>query len=275
MTTSSPPSTDCWKPTICSARSERPWCSTRPRTYWRWGAAIVRAMRTRPDFLFMLGRLLPRRGRLHLVLQLGARRTRRRAGRRVTAFAPISRSGCRGPHSASRRSVPRECTGERMSRNYRGVRPGVRHVASGSSTGLQTVRRTAGSRGSRLRRRSRAQHRRPRVRRPPSDAGSEPDIRVTINRAVHRLPFMTIRAGPTPTQVIKTAVANLWLGSSTDLDQMAVGIADVAADLGLVLLRRGQELGAPRAPLGVHSLDVGNPDVEEAAHRSGSAASRA
>ena len=47
---------------------------------------------------------------------------------------------------------------------------------------------------------------------------------------------------------------------------MAVGIADVAAHPGLVLSWRRQELGTPRAPLGVDSLDVRNPDVEEAAH---------
>src|SRR6476469_5437956 len=50
------------------------------------------------------------------------------------------------------------------------------------------------------------------------------------------------------------------------LDQVAIGIADVAAQLGLVLLRRRQELSAARAPLGVNSVDVRNPDVQEAAH---------
>ena len=48
-------------------------------------------------------------------------------------------------------------------------------------------------------------------------------------------------------------------------DQVAVGIADVAAGLVLVLFRRGQELGAAGAPLGVHGLNVLDPDVEEAA----------
>jgi hypothetical protein len=48
-------------------------------------------------------------------------------------------------------------------------------------------------------------------------------------------------------------------------DQVAVGITDVAAGLVLVLFRRGQELGAPGAPLGVHGLNVLDPDVEEAA----------
>src|SRR5262249_54645501 len=46
---------------------------------------------------------------------------------------------------------------------------------------------------------------------------------------------------------------------------MAVRIADIAAHLSLVLLRRRQELGTPRAPPGVHSLDVRNADIEEAA----------
>src|SRR3954453_1681765 len=47
--------------------------------------------------------------------------------------------------------------------------------------------------------------------------------------------------------------------------QVAVGIAHVATDLGLVVLRRRQELCALGAPLGVDGLDVGDPDVEEAA----------
>src|SRR6202046_5078131 len=48
-------------------------------------------------------------------------------------------------------------------------------------------------------------------------------------------------------------------------DQMAVGIADVAALLVLVLFRRCQELSTPGAPFGVHAVDVFNPDIEEAA----------
>src|SRR3954451_24584991 len=50
-----------------------------------------------------------------------------------------------------------------------------------------------------------------------------------------------------------------------DLDQVPVRVAEVAADLGLVLLRWGQELSASPAPLRVHGVDVGDPDVEEAA----------
>ena len=49
-------------------------------------------------------------------------------------------------------------------------------------------------------------------------------------------------------------------GGLTHLYEVAVGVADVAAHLGLMLLRRRQELGAPRAPLGVHRLDVRNPN---------------
>src|SRR5260370_97273 len=49
------------------------------------------------------------------------------------------------------------------------------------------------------------------------------------------------------------------------LDQIPVGLTYVAADLGLVLFRWREELGASRAPLRMHSLDVGDPDVEEAA----------
>jgi hypothetical protein len=48
-------------------------------------------------------------------------------------------------------------------------------------------------------------------------------------------------------------------------DQIAVGIADVAANLVLVLFRRRQELSTPGAPFGVHGLDVFDPDIEEAA----------
>jgi hypothetical protein len=50
-----------------------------------------------------------------------------------------------------------------------------------------------------------------------------------------------------------------------DLDEMPIRIADVAADLGSAVLRRGQELGPARAPLLVDGLDVGDADVEEAA----------
>src|SRR5579863_10558283 len=46
---------------------------------------------------------------------------------------------------------------------------------------------------------------------------------------------------------------------------MTVGIADVAADLVLVLFRRRQELSAPGAPFGVNGCDVLDPDIEEAA----------
>src|SRR5262245_20291979 len=50
-----------------------------------------------------------------------------------------------------------------------------------------------------------------------------------------------------------------------DLDQVAVGIAHVAADLGGMLLRLGQELGALRAPVLIALLDVRHPDVEKCA----------
>ena len=48
-------------------------------------------------------------------------------------------------------------------------------------------------------------------------------------------------------------------------DQVAVGVADVAALLVRVLLRRRQELRAPGVPFGVHGVDVLDPDIEEAA----------
>src|SRR4051812_16688635 len=54
-----------------------------------------------------------------------------------------------------------------------------------------------------------------------------------------------------------------------DLDEMSVRIADVAADLGFVLLRGGQEFRPSRAPFLVHGVDVSDPDVEEAAGPAG------
>ena len=56
-------------------------------------------------------------------------------------------------------------------------------------------------------------------------------------------------------------------GRLTHLNDVAVRITDVAADLGLVLLRWRQELGAPRAPLGVHGLDVRDSDVSQRLRR--------
>ena len=53
--------------------------------------------------------------------------------------------------------------------------------------------------------------------------------------------------------------------SAPDLDQVAVGVAHVAADLGLMVLRWRQELVALGGPLDPDGLDVGDPDVEEAA----------
>jgi hypothetical protein len=62
----------------------------------------------------------------------------------------------------------------------------------------------------------------------------------------------------------------LWVGGLAHLDQMTVGIADVAALLVLVLFWRRQELSTPAAPLGVHGVNVFDPDIQEAADRSGS-----
>ena len=47
---------------------------------------------------------------------------------------------------------------------------------------------------------------------------------------------------------------------------MAVGIADVTTDLVCVLFRGRQEIRAPRAPFGVHGLDVLDPDIQEGVH---------
>src|ERR1700728_3369727 len=57
----------------------------------------------------------------------------------------------------------------------------------------------------------------------------------------------------------------VWVRGLAHLDQMTVGIADVAALLVLVLLGRCQELSTPGAPFGAHAVDVFNPDLEEAA----------
>src|SRR5215207_7168560 len=54
-------------------------------------------------------------------------------------------------------------------------------------------------------------------------------------------------------------------GALADLDEMVVGIAEVAADLGAAVLGRGEESGAAGGPGLVHRLDVGDPDVEEGA----------
>jgi hypothetical protein len=55
-----------------------------------------------------------------------------------------------------------------------------------------------------------------------------------------------------------------WVGGLPDLDDVIVGISDVATDLVLVLLRRRQELRAPRAPSGVRGVDICDPDIEKA-----------
>src|SRR4051794_34690509 len=49
-----------------------------------------------------------------------------------------------------------------------------------------------------------------------------------------------------------------------DLDQMTVGVTQVAADLALVLFRWREGVRAPVAPLRMHGLDVGDADVEKA-----------
>src|SRR5580704_4863132 len=58
---------------------------------------------------------------------------------------------------------------------------------------------------------------------------------------------------------------SLRVGGLPDLDDVPVGISDVATDLVLVLLRWRQELRAPGAPFGVHGVDVGDPDIQETA----------
>ena len=54
-------------------------------------------------------------------------------------------------------------------------------------------------------------------------------------------------------------------GGLSDLDEMSVGVTQVAADLGAKVLGWGDERGATRAPQVVDRLDVSDTDVEEAA----------
>ena len=56
-----------------------------------------------------------------------------------------------------------------------------------------------------------------------------------------------------------------WVRGLSDFDDVSVGIADVAADLVLVLFGRRQEFRATGAPFGVHGRDVFDPDIQEAA----------
>src|SRR5215472_15008899 len=54
----------------------------------------------------------------------------------------------------------------------------------------------------------------------------------------------------------------LCRGRLADLDQVPVWVAQIAADLATAVLRRSEELRAPRTPRVVHSADVGHADVE-------------
>src|SRR3984885_8724549 len=75
------------------------------------------------------------------------------------------------------------------------------------------------------------------------------------------------KARPVPVAVslqIKAGAPPARQNGLADLDQIPVGVADVAADLGRVPFRRREELGTPCAPVGVHRLDVRDPDVHEA-----------
>src|SRR5215216_610485 len=60
-----------------------------------------------------------------------------------------------------------------------------------------------------------------------------------------------------------------YAGLLANLDQVAVGVAQVAADLAAVDLGWGEELGPPGAPLLVGGLDIGHPEIEEGAGASG------
>src|SRR4029453_773076 len=68
---------------------------------------------------------------------------------------------------------------------------------------------------------------------------------------------------------ISTRCSGGHAGRLADLDQVPVGVAQVAADLPAVDLGWGEELGPPRAPLLIDGLDIGHPEVEEGAGPSG------
>src|SRR5438034_8440381 len=51
----------------------------------------------------------------------------------------------------------------------------------------------------------------------------------------------------------------------TNLDEMAIGIADVGADLATVILGFGEELRTPGGPIGVGLVDVRHAHVHEVA----------
>ena len=61
------------------------------------------------------------------------------------------------------------------------------------------------------------------------------------------------------------------VGGLTHLDQMTVGVPDVATDPILVLPRRRQELSTPGTRFGVHGHDVFDPILRKLLTRSGSA----
>jgi hypothetical protein len=54
-------------------------------------------------------------------------------------------------------------------------------------------------------------------------------------------------------------------GSLTNLNQVPVGVTQVAADLQPVILGLSEELTAAGAPLVINGVDVGHPDVQRAA----------
>src|SRR5215211_4047685 len=58
-------------------------------------------------------------------------------------------------------------------------------------------------------------------------------------------------------------------GSLAQLDQVAVGVTQIAADLHPMVLGLGQELAAARAPLLIDGVDIGHADVHRAAQRAG------
>src|ERR671923_151504 len=74
------------------------------------------------------------------------------------------------------------------------------------------------------------------------------------------------RKAPGPRGSLVRLLRQKGLAGLTDLDQVPVRIAEIAADLGAAVLRRREELRSAGAPVGIDLLDVRDADVEKAAH---------
>src|SRR5215211_5108058 len=74
---------------------------------------------------------------------------------------------------------------------------------------------------------------------------------------------------PLPNDLITPRGSGGHAGRLANLDQVAVGVAHVAADLPAVDLGWSEELGPAGAPLLVGGVDIGHPEVEEGTGASG------